>query len=83
MRAWTEKDLLTTRRRRRRLLAGLGTVAALTLLADFVVHRHADHPWETIVDFYGIYTAAAVVVLVLAARALRLILGRREAYYDE
>jgi hypothetical protein len=57
-------------------------VCALLLALDLVHHRHVAHPWEALTGFYGVYGFVACVALVLAARALRKVLMRREDYYD-
>lgn len=58
-----------------------GACAAL-LLVDLLYHRHVVHDFEAWFGFYGFYGFVACVVLVLAARALRVVLMRKEDYYD-
>jgi len=67
----------------RRVIRGLYGLCALTLLLDFVVDRHVDHPWEAVWGFYCIYGFVACVLLVLIAKEMRKVLMRREGYYDE
>lgn len=50
---------------------------------DAVVHRHVDHPWESLFGFYAVYGFVACVLLVLIAKQLRKVLMRKEDYYDE
>lgn len=48
---------------------------------DFVLHRHAEHPWEAVSGFYAIYGFIACVILVMLARELRKVVMRDENYY--
>lgn len=66
----------------RRVLRGLYALCGLSLLFEFFVHRHVDHPWEALWGFYGLYGFVACVLLVLIAKELRKVLMRREDYYD-
>ena len=67
----------------RRVIRGLYVLCGLTLLLDFVIHRHVDHPWEALWGFYCVYGFVACVALVLVAKEMRKVLMRREDYYDE
>ena len=60
-------------------------IAACILLfgLDFILHRHAAHPWEEIPGFYAIYGFVACVLLVLLAKEMRKLLIRREDYYEQ
>lgn len=66
----------------RRAIHVLYALCAVTVVLDFVVHRHVDHPWEAMWAFYCIYGFVACVLLVLVARELRRFLMRGEDYYD-
>ena len=57
-------------------------VCAILLVVDLVMVRHGHFTAEEWLGFYGWYGFAACVVLVLAARGLRVILGRKDDYYD-
>ncbi len=67
----------------KRAIYALYVVCALSFLADFLVHRHVDHPWEALFGFYAVYGFVACVILVLVAKQMRKVLMRREDYYDE
>jgi hypothetical protein len=67
----------------RRVIHGLYGLCGLTLILDFFIHRHVDHPWEGVWAFYCIYGFVACVVLVLVAKEMRKVLMRGENYYDE
>jgi len=66
----------------RRVLALLYAACALLLLADFVLHRHIDHPLESLPGFYAVYGFLGCVSLVLVAKELRRLVKRPENYYD-
>jgi hypothetical protein len=53
------------------------------ILADFLVHRHVIHSWESLWGFYGVFGFVACVVLVLVAKEMRKLIMRKEDYYDE
>ena len=67
----------------RRVIRALYVVCAATFAADFLIHRHVDHPWEALTGFYAVYGLAACVALVLVARQLRKVVMRREDHYDD
>jgi hypothetical protein len=60
----------------------LYVVCALLVVADLFYHKHIHFNVEGWFGFYGFYGWVACVVLVLAAKVLRLIVGRKEDYYD-
>jgi len=66
----------------KRLLYALYVACALSVLAEFFIHRHVEHPWERVFGFYAIYGFVAIVVLVLVAKELRRLVRRKEDYYD-
>ncbi len=65
------------------LIRALYAVCIVVFAADFVVHRHIDHPWEELPGFYAVYGLVACVILVLVARELRKLIMRREDHYDD
>ena len=67
----------------KRVLISLYVCCALSVLAEFLVHRHVDHPWEALFGFYSIYGFIACTILVLAATQMRKLIMRKEAYYDD
>jgi hypothetical protein len=66
-----------------RLYRGLWILGGLLVLADLVVHRHAEAGFDGWFGFYGLYGFIACVALVLAAKLLRRGVMRREDYYDQ
>ena len=67
----------------KRAIHALYAVCALSIVAEFFINRHVDHPWEVLFGFYGVYGFIACTILVLAAKELRKVLMRRQDYYDE
>lgn len=67
----------------RRVIYGLYLACALSFAADLFIHRHVEHPFEALFNFYSIYGFVGIVVLVLAAKQLRRIAMRKEDYYDD
>jgi hypothetical protein len=68
---------------RQRIRNTLYVVCLLLIAADFVVHRHTELSLEKIPAFYAIYGFAALVGVVLLAKALRKLVGRNEDYYEQ
>ncbi len=58
-------------------------ICALLVGFDFIVHRHIYVSFEEIPAFYAIYGFVACVVLVVLAKLMRLVLMRKETYYDD
>ena len=52
------------------------------VIADLIVHRHISTPAERVPAFYALYGFIALVGVVFAAKALRLLIKRDEGYYD-
>ncbi len=67
----------------KRAIYALYGVCAVSLLGDFVIYRHIDHPWEALFGFYPLYGFGACVLLVLIAKEMRKILMRKDDYYDD
>ena len=67
----------------KRVIYALYVVCGLSVIAEFFVHRHVDHPWEAFFGFYSVYGFTACVILVLVAKQMRKLLMRREDYYDD
>jgi hypothetical protein len=65
-----------------RLVRALYAICALLLIVDVFVHKHGPFAVEHLFGFYGVFGFVACVGLVLAARALRVVLMRPEDYYD-
>jgi hypothetical protein len=57
-------------------------ILALTVLADFVIRPHAEFGIDGTIGFYAWYGFLICVVLIAGARALGVLLKRRDDYYD-
>ena len=66
----------------RRVLAMIYVTCALLLLVDFIVHRHIEHPLESLPGFYAGFGFVGCVSLVIVAKELRRLVMRPEEYYD-
>ncbi|MES1943678.1 hypothetical protein PC39_06174 [Salinisphaera sp. PC39] len=66
-----------------RIVHGLYALCALSVLLEFVVHRHETLSFAGWFGFYAWFGFVACVGLVLAARVLRRVLMRSEDYYDD
>jgi hypothetical protein len=65
-----------------RLVWALYSACAFLFVIDWFVPKHGPFAIEHVFGFYGIYGFVACVGLVLAAKALRVVLMRPEDYYD-
>ena len=66
----------------KRLLFGFYFLCGLSVVAEFFIHRHVDHPWEALFSFYPIYGFLGIVILVMLSIVLRKLVMRGEDYYD-
>ena len=66
----------------RKIRWALYVICALLVSMDLFYHEHAHYAVEKWFGFHGFYGFVACVLLVLAAKGLRVILARREDYYD-
>ena len=68
---------------RQRIRNVLYVVCGLLVVADFILHRHVYMPLEKIPVFYALYGFAALVGVVVLAKLLRKVVGRKEDYYEQ
>jgi hypothetical protein len=66
-----KRHLFDNPRNVKRAIYALYAVCGLSLIGDFIVQRHADHPWEAIFGFYSVYGFGACVLLVLISSSAR------------
>ena len=52
------------------------------LIADPFIHKHGHYSWENVPAFYAVYGFIACVSLIFIAKLLRLLVKRKEDYYD-
>ncbi|HET9734881.1 MAG TPA: hypothetical protein VFP62_06385 [Burkholderiales bacterium] len=74
---------LTRPRTLRRLWAAFIAVLALTVLAGLAVDTHPHFGVERLFAFNAVYGFLACAALILVAKALGLLLKRRDTYYDD
>lgn len=60
----------------------LAIICVLLFVADFFYHKHVHFEFENWFGFFAWYGFFMCVVLVLAAKAMRIFLKRDEDYYD-
>lgn len=77
-----KKDLFDHPKNIRRIIQALTICCAVLFFLDAVIHRHTDHPWETLFGFYAIYGFISCVILVLLAKELRKLIMRSERFYS-
>ena len=58
-------------------------IAVLLVVLEFIIHRHGEIALQDIPLFPALYGFVAFVFIVYAGRGLRLLIMRREDYYDE
>ncbi len=54
----------------------------ILLIVDFFIPKHGHFPWESAPEFFAVYGFVACVSLIFVAKLLRLIVKRKEDYYD-
>lgn len=58
-------------------------ICLLLLFLDFFIHKHGDYSWEEWPAFHAAFGFVACVVLVIVAKYfLRVLVIRKENYYD-
>ena len=65
-----------------KLVKALVAVCVLLFIADAFYHKHSYFAVEDFLGFYAFLGFAICVVVVLAAKGLRVFLMRSEDYYD-
>jgi len=74
---WAERPEI-----QQRIRYALYAICAVLVISDLIVNRYTYLPVEEIPAFYAFYGFAALVGVVLLAKALRQVVGRDEAYYQ-
>ena len=54
----------------------------LLVIIDFFILKAVHFPWELAPGFYAVYGFIACVSLIFVAKLLRLLVKRKEGYYD-
>ena len=66
----------------RKILRIFYAICAGLILLDFVITRHVEHELEHWPAFYPLFGFVGCVILVFAAKWMRILLMRDEHYYD-
>ena len=54
----------------------------ILLILDLFIPKHGHFAWENAPSFYAVYGFIACVSLIFVAKFLRLLVKRKENYYD-
>ncbi len=79
----TQQHWLVRPKTIRKLWIGGGIVLALLIVADFFIHGHPAFGIDGTFGFYGWYGLLACLAMVVIAKALGVLLKRRETYYED
>jgi len=63
------------------IILGLYILAGLSVLAEFIVHRHTYTDIEKVSLFYVLFSVITCTALVFVAKGLRKLISRPESYY--
>jgi len=66
----------------RRLLLVFYASLVVLLASELAIHKHASYPWEDFFGFFAVYGFVSCVLLIFLAKGLRLLVMRKEDYYD-
>lgn len=58
-------------------------ICAVLVCLDFFYHKHPHFGFESWWGFYAFYGLIGSISLVMLSKAMRIVLKRREDYYDE
>lgn len=67
----------------KKVIGAVFVVCALLFVADAFYHKHSHFAVEDWFGFYAIYGFVMCVILVLAAKLMRVFLMRDEEYYEK
>jgi hypothetical protein len=79
----TEKSWFERPRNINLMIAGLAIVCAATVVAQLFFEPHGHFTLEDSFGFQAWFGFVAFVVIVYLGRGLRLLVGRKEDYYDD
>ena len=78
-----KKYWLDEPRNGRKVIGAVFVVCALLFISDAFYHKHSHFAVEDWFGFYAIFGFVMCVLLVLAAKLMRVFLMRDEEYYDK
>ncbi len=67
----------------KRLLYAFYAALVVLVASELFIHKHPYFPWEHFFSFFAVYGFVSCVLLIFIAKVLRLIVMRREDYYDK
>lgn len=67
----------------KKLLIIFFSFLVVLLIIDLFMHKHGHFSWEDSTAFFAVYGFAAYVCLIFIAKGLRLLIKRKEDYYDK
>jgi hypothetical protein len=77
-----EITILDSKRNRQKVRTYFYVALILLLISDFFIPKHGHFPWEQAYGFYAVYGFIGCVGLIFIAKLLRLLVMRKENYYD-
>ena len=78
----SEITFLDSKKTRKRIINGFYISLVVLLLIECFVPAHGHFPWEQAPGFYAVYGFIGCVSLIFVAKGLRLLVKRKEDYYD-
>lgn len=82
MKTKTELTFLDSEKTRSQLRKYFYIALAILLVLDLFIPKHGHFTWENAPSFYAVYGFIACVSLIFVAKLLRLLVKRREDYYE-
>ena len=82
MKKQREITLLDSPKNRRRIRQYFYAALLVLLVIDFFVSKHGHFPWENAPGFYAVYGFIGCISLIFIAKLLRMLVKRKEDYYD-
>lgn len=82
MKPQKELTFLDSERNRLKVRKYFYVSLVILLIIDFFLHKHVHFSWENAPFFYAVYGFIACVSLIFVAKLLRLLVKRREDYYE-
>ena len=82
MKKTREVTIFDSRKNRERIRRYFYIALIILLVIDFFTPKHGYFPWEEAPGFYAVYGFIGCVGLIFIAKGLRLLVKRKENYYD-
>jgi hypothetical protein len=82
MKEYREIKILDSASNRQRVRTCFYCALAAILALEFFIPKHGHFPWEDAWGFYAAYGFIGCVALIFVAKGLRMLVQRKEDYYD-